>query len=422
MNHQLETGNWELETVTRQLLDYCRKNDFAGYDPYDAINSELFKRLPFLNTWLPRLIATQALKRLPFNLRPLLMIPKTQNPKALALFLMAFLKLKKLGLLDDDSLIPLMVQRLEDLRSPVTPSPVNCEPLTVNRYWAWGYSFPWQGRSVLAPRGEPNLVCTVFVANALLDLYESNRGGGHAPATGNRQLVTGNDLLFFATSAAEYLLNELYWSEDDIAGFSYPLPSIKTRVHNANFLGAALFCRIYKHTGEEKFLEPALKAARYSASMQHEDGSWDYGEYEKQNWVDNFHTGYNLGALRTICRYLDTDEFEPHIRLGFKFYKEHFFLDDGTAKYFHNKTYPIDIHSVAHSIITLTDFRDIDQSNVAIAHRVLEWAMKNMWDKRGYFYYQVSPYYKNKISYMRWSQAWMFLALATQLTRNESTA
>ena len=29
------------------LLAYCRANDWAGYDPYDALNSELFKALPF---------------------------------------------------------------------------------------------------------------------------------------------------------------------------------------------------------------------------------------------------------------------------------------------------------------------------------------------------------------------------------------
>jgi hypothetical protein len=445
----------QLETITLKLFDYCRSNNWAGYDPYDALNSELFKRLPFLDSWLPRLALTQLLKRSPINFRPLLMIPKTQNPKALALFLMALLNMEKTSILEDKGLIPLMVQSLADLRSTNTPSTVNCRPSTVNRqletencepsisvncqpstvnpYWCWGYSFPWQGRSVLAPRGEPNLVCTVFVANALLDLYESERcqpeidnrklsTASSQPSTVNCQPSTGNrkpstdNLLRMATSAADYLLNELYWSEGDNAGFSYPLPSFHTRVHNANFLGAALFCRIYKHTGEKKFLEPALKAARYSASMQLPDGAWYYGEHETQHWVDNFHTGYNLGALRTICKYLNTDEFQPHIQRGFMFYRNNFFCEDGAPKYFHNKTYPIDIHCVAKSIITLIEFQDLDQNNVELAHRVFDWAIANMWDERGYFYYQVTPYYKNKISYMRWSQSWMLLALATLAT------
>ena len=379
----------KIKNITQQLFEYCFVNNWAGHDPYDALNSELFKRLPFLDYWLPRLAMTQILKRCPINFRPLLMIPKTQNPKALALFLMAFLKLPQNGKFEQAKNIDMMVKNIKTLRSPDIP------------YWCWGYSFPWQGRSVLAPKGDPNLVCTVFVANALIDVYEMNHNA---------------DCLAMAFSAATYMLNELYWEDNNnSAGFSYPLPSFQTRVHNANFLGAALFCRIYKHTGEKKYLEPALKAARYSASMQHPDGSWDYGEHEKQQWVDNFHTGYNLSALRTICRYLNSTEFESRIRQGFDFYRKYFFREDSAPKYFHNKVYPIDIHSVAHSIITLMEFKDLDPSNIALAHRVFEWTINNMWDERGYFYYQATPYYKNKISYMRWSQAWMLLALATLL-------
>jgi hypothetical protein len=216
-----------------------------------------------------------------------------------------------------------------------------------------------------------------------------------------------------AVSAAEYILNELYWTDgDSTAGFSYPLPALHGRVHNANFLGAALFCRIYKHNGEKRFLAPALKVARYSAAKQHEDGSWDYGEMTTQRWVDNFHSGYNLCALHSIGKSTGSCEFEPHVRRGLEFYQQHFFREDGAPKYFHDCTYPIDVHSVAQSIITLLELQDIDQGSSAKAPMVFDWVMDNMWDERGYFYYQVLPYYKNRISYMRWSQAWMLLSLA----------
>ena len=384
--------NDDVLIITHKLFDYCRSDNWAGYDPYDALNSKLLKYIPLLDCLYPRLVMTQILKRSPINFRPMLMIPKTQNPKALALFLMAFLKLSLNKQFDQGNNLAIIMESIKTLRSPNIP------------YWCWGYSFPWQGRYLLVPRGEPNLVCTVFVANTLIDVYESNHN---------------TECLAIAASAAEFLLNELYWEDKNgHAGFSYPLPAHQTQVHNANFLGAAFFCRIYNHTGEQNFLEPAMKAARYSAGMQNPNGSWYYGEHETQHWVDNFHTGYNLSALRTICNYLNTVEFEPHIRRGFKFYRDHFFREDGAPKYFHNKTYPIDIHSVAQSIITLLEFRDLDQNNVALANHVLEWAMANMWDEHGYFYYQVTPYYKNKIPYMRWSQAWMLLALATLLESN----
>jgi hypothetical protein len=46
---------------------------------------------------------------------------------------------------------------------------------------------------------------------------------------------------------------------------------------------------------------------------------------------------------------------------------------------------------------------------------VLQWTATHMWDSRGFFYFQKLPYYTNRISYMRWSQAWMLLALSTYL-------
>jgi hypothetical protein len=390
----------DLKSTTLKLLAYCRANDWAGYDPYDALNSGIFKRLLFLDFRLPRLVLTQILKRSPFNFRPLLMVPKTENPKAIALFLMAFLKLKRLRLLENDDLITLMIEKLINLRSPTNPSnpsnPSNSSNPN-NPYWCWGYSFPWQTRTILVPQGAPNLVCTTFVANALLDVYERNRE---------------SRCLSMAASAAEYILNELYWTEgNSIACLSYPLPSSRTRVHNANFLGAALLCRVYKHTGDRKFLEPAMKVARYSADKQHDDGSWDYGEMSTQRWVDNFHTGYNLYALRSISKYAVTSEFDSQIRRGLKFYTSHFFREDGAPKYFHDRVYPIDIHSVAQSIITLLELKDL----VRLALSVYEWAMTHMRDERGYFYYQILPYWKNNIPYMRWSQAWMLLALSTLL-------
>jgi len=222
-----------------------------------------------------------------------------------------------------------------------------------------------------------------------------------------------------AVSAAEYILNELYWSGDSsAAGFSYPQPSIKVEVHNANLLAAALLCRIFKHTGERKFVAPALQVARYSAAKQHADGSWYYGEERSQRWIDNFHTGYNLCALRSIGLYAHTAEFDPCLRRGFDFYRTHFFRADGAVKYFHNRTYPIDIHTVAQSIVTLVELQDLDPGNIPLARAVLRWAMDRMWDERGFFYYRVLRSCTIKTSYMRWSQAWMFLAMCTLLRQS----
>lgn len=381
-----------VNAATQKLLAYCRSNEWAGYDPYDALNSRLFLAVPVLDSRIPRLVLTQALKRLPVNLRPLLAIPKTQNPKGLALFLSAFIRLAKSGVNDRQELEELtayMIGRLSELRSPV------------DGYSCWGYSFPWQTRTIVVPSGSPNLVCTTFVANALFGTYDY---------CGDAQCLN------MGLSAAEYILNELYWTEDGAAGFGYPLPSVRNQVHNANLLGAALLCRAYSYTNKEKFLLPALQVARYSAARQHADGSWYYGEAGSQNWIDGFHTGYNLCALSDLSRYIATTEFDSVIRSGFEFYRQHFFGADGAVGYFHNRTHPIDIHSVAQGIITLLTLRKLDSGNLPLADSVFQWALTHLWDdRRGYFYYRVLRSHTNRISYMRWSQAWMFLAMSMLL-------
>jgi hypothetical protein len=384
----------DIKSTARKLLLYCRANGWAGYDPYDALNSRLFMAVPALQSRVPRLVLTQILKRSPINVRGLLQIPKTQNPKGIALFLSALLKAPVLCTGESGDLVASLKDRLVALRSPDSP------------YWCWGYSFPWQTRSMVIPRGTPNLVCTTFVADALLDLYEQSHE---------------SRCLEMAVSAADYVLNELYWSDgSSVAGFGYPLPSARNQVHNANFLAAALLCRAYKYTGDKKFLDPALRAARHSVAKQHSDGSWAYGEAPSQQWIDNFHTGYNLCGLQAISRDAGTTEFESCIRRGFDFYRAHFFRNDGAVRYFHDRTYPLDIHCVAQSIITLLAFKNLDRDNVRCAHSVFQWAMKNMWDDRGWFYYRVLRLATIRTSYMRWSQAWMLLALSSLLHETET--
>jgi hypothetical protein len=382
--------------ASRQLLEYCRRNNWAGDDPYDALSSELFKTFPILNRKIPRLLFTQTLKRSPINFRPLLRIPRLQNPKALALFLSSLLMMKDEEVPDREQLIEYMITRIIELRAPDHP------------YWSWGYSFHWQGRDMLVPMYSPNLVCTYFVANSLLEAYE-RRGDARC--------------LAMAVNAAEYMLNELYWTDGPVISFSYPVPKIRSQIHNANLLAAALFCRVAKNSGENKFLEPAMKAARYTVKQQEADGSWFYGTFPTQRWVDNFHTGYNLGALRCIARYAGTNEFDGNIRRGLAFYKRHFFREDGAPRYFHNKTYPIDTHCAAQALISLVEFKDLDPGNIPLAESVLRWTLRNMWDDRGsFFYYRVLRSCTIKTSYMRWTQVWMLLSLVTLLRSYDATA
>ena len=367
--------------IAAELWRYCHSRDWSGRDPYDALNSPIFKAIPLLDSRIPRIALTQLIKRSPIDVGKVLRIPISQNAKALSLFLRASLLLPQLTP-EGAETTKYLRSRLEELRSPGVAD------------WSWGYNFPWQTRTVLVPTAYPNLVCTTFVAMAFLDLFDCHHNTGD---------------LEIATNSAEFILRDLYWTDGgEVASFSYPLPELQSKTHNANLLAAALLCRVYTHTGDKRMLEAAIKVTRFSAGKQRPDGGWLYGEASTQNWIDNFHTGYNLTALRTISQHARTDEFLDHIERGFAFYRNHFICEDGAPKYFHDRTYPIDVHCVAQSIITLTEAGDAD-----LASKVAHWAIQNMWDEAGYFYYQVRRSYKIRIPYMRWGQAWMLLALCT---------
>jgi len=372
--------------VTHRLLDYCAANDWAGYDPYDALNSRLFRALPFLDFKAFRLGLTQTLKRSPINFRAILLVPKTHNPKGMALFLSALVKFHRSGFASLETELRRVANRLLELRS------------TDRGYSTWGYSFDWQTRTKLIPRGSPNIICTTFAANALLDAYQLTQEPGYAEA---------------ALSAAQYVLGSLYKIVGEDAWFNYT-PIEITQIHNANLLGAALLSRCARVLSQEQFFEPAFRAARFSTARQNADGSWYYGERTQpsQKWIDNFHTGFNLCALRTIADCGQTNEFDRSIGHGLTYFLDNFFESDGAPKYFHNKTYPIDIHSAAQAIVTLTALSPFNDRCNFTANAVLKWTLENFWSG-SYFYYQKHKYFTNRIPYIRWSQAWMLLALAS---------
>ena len=324
------------------------------------------------------------MKRSPINFRPILLVPKSENPKGLAVFVSSLFILSKIEPIDDDTILHLL-RRLIALKSPDSP------------YFCWGYNFDWQSRAFFLPKFVPNIICTTFAGNALLDAYDK---------------FADNTYLDMAISGGDFILHGLNVtkSNGDIC-FSYA-PFDRGQVHNANLLGAAYLARLYSLTQEKRFLEPAKRAVRYSIRRQQEDGSWPYGEDKTQQWVDNFHTGYNLVALKRFSEYTESTDVMENIEKGFQFYIDHFFTDKGVPKYYHDQLYPIDIHAVAYSIITLVELRSLNIGNMDLAKRIVAWSLKEMQSPSGFYFYQKKRFLKNRIPYMRWSQSWMLLALS----------
>jgi hypothetical protein len=367
------------------LLAYCRNANWAGWDPYDGLNSRLFQAIPFFQNKPCRLAFIQFMKRCPVNLRRLMMVPPGQNPKGLALFASALVRLNRLGL------VPLNEARsLGDL--------LISRQCAGHRHACWGYHFDWQTRGVLVEKRVPNIVCTTFAGHALLDLYAATRHEAYRDV---------------ALSAARFIVDELAADLPDDAFCIRYFTVGSSLVHNASLLGAAYLARVFTLTGDPTLRTIALKATRYSVERQSADGSWPYGEGATQKWIDSFHTGYNLLALERIRHDLLQEDLEPVITRGYQFFLEHFFPARGTVSYFHQQELPIDSHAIATALITLVELARYDPRSLPIARNVFQWAFENMRSKDGSFYYQKQRAFTNKIRYMRWSEAWMLLALTT---------
>ncbi|UBM62452.1 pectate lyase [Candidatus Sulfidibacterium hydrothermale] len=378
-----------------KLKNFIEKENFKGWDPYDGLNSKLFQVLPFKHSALFRLVQIQAFKRNPVNLRKVFLIPKEYNPKALGLFLTAYSNLyfidKKTEYLDK---LLFFRDKLNELKSSGYSG--SC----------WGYNFDWQARRLfLFPRYTPTVVATTFVAYGLMDAYE---------------VTKDYSFLELALSSAEFVKNDLHKTpKKEGFLFSYsPLRGNDT-VYNASLLGSKLLARIYYYTKKEEYKELARQSILACVHAQNNDGSWVYGELPTQNWIDSFHTGYNLEAICEYQNYTDSKEFDDAINKGINFYLNNFFLRDGTPKYYHDKVYPVDIHSPAQFVVTMYKLGLFNQHKILI-DKVLSWTIRNMQDKKGYFYYQLKQGLSSKIPYMRWSQAWMMYALSFYLLANKN--
>src|SRR5213079_446922 len=89
-----------------------------------------------------------------------------------------------------------------------------------------------------------------------------------------------------------------------------------------------------------------------------------------------------------------------------------FFEPSGCPRYYHNKTYPVDVQSAAQAIDTLSLFSDEFPKNLDLAANVARWTISHFLDKSGYFYYRKYPFVVSRTPYFHWGQATMFKALA----------
>lgn len=372
------------------LKKYCELQEFKGYDPYDGLNSKVFQSLPFFrNNRIARLLWIQLFKRSVINLRPMFLVEKDYNPKGLGLFLSGYCNLYSI------EQKPEYLDRIKFLTDKILS--------LQSKGWSgacWGYNFDWQARAFFQPKYTPTVVATTFIGYALLDAYE---------------ILKDERVLKVARSTADFILKDLnrtYDGDGDFA-FSYS-PLDNTQVFNAALLGARMLSRLYHFTKDDLYLQEARKSVSFCCKHQKADGSWAYGTLPFHQWIDNFHTGYNLECISEYQKYSGDSTFSANIEKGLDYYINTFFTSDGIPKYYNNRTYPIDIHAPAQLAVTLYRLGQTKEYSQTLDN-VMSWTIDNLQDPQGFFYFQKTKYLTTRIPYIRWAQGWMFFSLSFYL-------
>ena len=370
------------------VVSWVQRNGYRGYEPADGNLSWMFA---LTGGWVfPMRVLQQVVLRAPFNIRPFLGI--SPHESAIGRGYMAWGYLLMYRLQGDDSTRREAIACLDWLM--VNRSSRSTE-------FCWGDPYEYATRGGRRPYGEPLLIWSALIGQAFLDAYE---------------LFCDDKYLHIAESTGNWMLKLPREHTDRGSCLSY-VAYRQSSIHNSNVMGAAFLARLGSFTKNHEALSVARSAMAYTCARQQGDGSWYYAEESKYHWIDNFHTGYNLSALKSCRDATKDDSFDKSIEAGLRFYKAHLFETDGLPKYFHDKCYPIDIQCAAQAIETLATMAETNPECLALAMKVAEWTIDNMQAKDGHFYYRDLGWKKVQTPMLHWGQGTMVKALAVLMNK-----
>ncbi len=379
----------KIETSLKKVEKWVESHDYKGYEPFDGLSSFL-KPLTCDNLLLERILQ-QMVRQSPINLRPILGIKPKESTKGRGYMAGGYLTMLKIT--GDQTYKKKAVECLDWLSKNKAPGYAN---------HSWGNHFDFSSRASKLPKHTPIIVWTSLIGQAFLDAYE---------------LLQDQKYLAIAQSICRWILDVPREQTDSGSCLSYIAES-QVSIHNSNMLGSAMLARTAKLTKNPSYLDVAREAMRYSCTRQLPDGAWYYGEHPMHHWIDNFHTGYNLDSLKCYIESTYDTTYKENMERGLTYYKSIFFEPSGKPKYYHNRTFPVDSQCASQSIETLSNFTEFDEKLLPQALKVAQWTIKNMQDKKGFFYYR--QYFlgvKSKTPMLHWAQATMYKALTAILLK-----
>jgi hypothetical protein len=376
-----KVDTWWARDAFLSLLARLEDDGFTGWDPYDALASPWLGRTA--RTSLSRRAAIQFGVRSPVNARALLGVPRLPHVKGLALCLSALLRTSETVVPNRNGTIERLVSLLADARVP-------CEA-----GHGWGYGFDVETRWGFYPRSKPNAVVTAFVVEALLDLADA------LPSSRRDDLTQG---------AISYAIGDLLTESCEGPYFSY-YPGATAHIINANLLVAAFVARGAHDSAQRDLARSAMALGIHRQSI---DGSWTYGDGPGLTWIDGFHSCFNLRSLAAWLRVdPDDEEVESCVRRGLAYYLRELLDADGAARASNRSRYPVDIHACASGILMLSELNCYSPDAAPALARLTDWTRNNLSRPDGFWAFRLYRNYRNNISYFRWGNAHMLLALAS---------
>jgi len=375
----------------KKLILRIEKEKYLGYDPYDALCS-----------WIPfhffgkvgQIGAIQIQKRLPINIRPFIGIQKGVNPKAIGLFLRSYSILNKItSSIEYNFIINKLFEWL------VNNSSKGYSGI------CWGYNFPWVTKEKIICPYIPSSVVTGVVIKGIWEYFQVSRD------------TLAIDII---NSAANFLINDLERTSDETGQCISYTPIKKDICYNASLLAGEVIAMSYFFTKRDELKKLCIDLINFVVERQKLDGHWNYSQNilnGKERVQIDFHQGYILESIFNIQNLLQISNNSWNISLikGLKYYHKNQFTSNGRSYWRLPKEYPVDIHNQSQGIITFSRLYTPHCDYRLFAKTIAKWTIVNMQDSNGNFYYRKYRLYVNKISYIRWSQAWMMTALSELL-------
>lgn len=366
------------------VQDWVEARHYRGYEPFDGLSSPL-RRLTGRNLMAERILQ-QIVRQSPLNLRPLVGIKPLDSTKGQGMMAWGYLLLRRAT--GDESYWTKATECLRWLDQHKSPK---------FEKHSWANYFDFSSRGGAYFKHDSIIVWTSLIAQTYLEAFEQSQDEW---------------FLDIASSACDWIMSlprERTDRGDCLSYFAHAQESI----HNANMLGAAALARCAKHTHRLDYLDVARSAMSYSCLSMLPNGAWWYAELPNHQWVDNFHTGYNLDSLKCYIDATGDSDFSGQLERGLRFFKNNFFEPSGRPKYYHNRAYPIDIQCASQAIDTLAYFSIDDHEAFALGLTVAEWTIDNMQSPSGFFYFRKYPLgITARTPMLHWGQATMFKGLA----------